>query len=289
MGPLLAAGSPGVWALSVVRSFGSLVFSLGAFISGTDRDAAEFLQLISIPGASSTVPFPRLSATAGTDALNWWGARLNQLFGVVSDLAVFTDASGNYVAAKHLEAMLTVEQIFRRTTSMLVAHRDTHGRRALFFTLLDSLESITGIDILKMCNLSHAKATFDRVSRQLPQGAAEVLLPAAKRAVNALEDMQDGFFIRRQLGTVELEFHLGPAGLKVMSLEEGVARYLKVLRDATHGHGSNKAATAALTDALLAHHDGELPHDIGLLAYLYLLDVLCDPARLRRVLYRSGK
>ena len=90
-----------------------------------------------------------------------------------------------------------------------------------------------------MCNLSHAKATFEKVSRQLPQGASEVLLPTAERAVNALENMQDGFFIRRQLGTVDLELHLGSSGLKLMTLEEGVARYLKVLRDATHGHGSN--------------------------------------------------
>jgi hypothetical protein len=289
MGPLMAAGSPGIWAFNVIRSFGSLVFTLGTFVSGTDEDASDFLQLISIPRPHAAVPFPKLSETAGTDTLHWWGARLNLLFGVLSDLAVFTDLTGNYLATKHLQAILTIEQIFRRTTSMLVSHRDIHGRRALFFTLLDSLESITGFDILKMCQLSHAQATLDRLHEELPKGAAEVLLPSAKRGVDALKEMQEGFFIRRQMGSADLELQLRGSGGKQMSPEDGVARYLKVLRDATHGHGSNKATTAALTDALLAHHDGEIPNDVGLLAYLYLLDVLAQPARLRRVLFRSGR
>lgn len=289
LGPMLAAGSPGVWALNVVRTFGCLVIPLGSFVAGSSEGGSDWLQFVSTPGADGTVSFPQLSATAGSDAVAWWGERLNLLFGAVSDLAVFTDESGNYLPARHLQAMLTIEQIFRRTTSMLLAHRDSHGRRALFFTLLDSLESVTGFDILTMCKLSHAQATLDRLSHRLPRGAAEVLLPAAQRAVSALEKMQDGFFIRRQLGNTDLQLRLAAAEVKHMSLEEGVARYLKVLRDATHGHGSNKGSKVALTDALLAHHDGHVPHDIGLLAYLYLLDVLAEPMRLRRVLYRSGK
>lgn len=101
--------------------------------------------------------------------------------------------------------------------------------------------------------------------------------------------MQDGFFIRKQLGTSSLELQLGGSRVERISPEDGVARYLKVLRDATHGHGSNKASKGPMTDALLAHHDGHVPHDIGLLAYLYLLDVLLDPIRLRRTLYRAGR
>jgi hypothetical protein len=289
LGPLLAAGTPGVWALTVTRTFGTLIFGLGSFVSGTTGDASEFLQLISIPGAPAPVPFPKLSAPASSAALSWWGDRLNSLFGVLSDLAVFTDRSEWYVPAKHLEAMLTMEQIFRRTTSMLVAHRDVHGRRSLFFTLLDSLESVTGVDFLRMCSATYAQATLDRIQAGMPPECAEVLLPAAERGAAALKQMQDGFFIRRQLGTLNVELQLSAGDVKEMSPEEGVARYLKVLRDATHGHRSNKAAVVAITEALLAHHDGEVPHDVGLIAYLYLLDVLSSPERLRRVLYRSGK
>ncbi len=62
-----------------------------------------------------------------------------------------------------------------------------------------------------------------------------------------------------------------------------------MLRNATHGHSSNKAGRVELTNTLLAHHDGTLPHNLALLGYLYLLDVLAHPDVLRKHLYRGGK
>lgn len=289
LGPLLAAGTPGVWAVSVPRTFGPLVFTLGALVSGTAGEATELLQLISVPGPSETVHFQQPPLTAGRAALRWWTERLNDLFSVLSDLSVFTNSDGDYLPAKHMEAMLTIEQIFRRTTSALVAHRDTNARRALLFTVVDSIESVSGKSLLKMFSLTHAEQVLVSLERSLPRDAAHVLLPGARRAVDALRATQDGFFLRRQAGTTELQLELGPGRTKVLPIEEGAARYLKVLRDATHGHGSNRASSAALTDALLAHHNGEISHDLGLLAYLYLLELLSEPARLRRVLYRGGR
>lgn len=122
----------------------------------------------------------------------------------------------------------------------------------------------------------------------MPASAAEILLPAARRAVEALRTVQEGFFIRRQLGTTTVDLQLGAGQVRSLPVEEAAARYLKVLRDATHGHGSNKESSRALTDALLAHHNGNVPHDVGFLAYLYLLDILANPDRLRRTLHRGG-
>jgi hypothetical protein len=87
--------------------------------------------------------------------------------------------------------------------------------------------------------------------------------------------------------TVDLQ--LRGSSVRSLSVEEAVARYLKLLRDATHGHGSDKESSKATTDALLAHHDGHIPHDIGLLGYLYLLDLLMHPDRVRLRLYRGGR
>ncbi|TQJ52235.1 hypothetical protein FBY26_3985 [Phycicoccus sp. SLBN-51] len=289
LSPLLAAGTPGIWGVNVVRSFGSLIFSLGAFVSGTDGEASELLQLVTTPGATKTTQFPRLSAMAADGAIQWWTERLNLLFGVLSDLSTFTDADGNYRPAKHLEAMLTVEQIFRRSTSMLVAHRDTNARRTLLFTILDSLEGVRGTDLLTMFTLSHATKVLAEVEALMPAPAAEILLPAARRGVSALQEMQQGFFIRHQLRTATVDLHLGGGTTQPLSVEAATARYLKVLRDATHGHGSNRESSRALTAALLSHHDGEIPHDLGLLGYLYLLDVLAHPERLRRLLFRGGR
>lgn len=289
LGPLLAAGTPGIWAINVVRSFGSLIFDLGTFISGTDGDAAEMLQLISIQGADKVIQFPKLSAGAGHEALTWWVDGLNMLFGVLSDLATFTEATGSYRPAKHLEALLTIEQIFRCTTSMLVAHRDTNARRTLLFSVLDSLEGARGTNFLTMCTLTHASKVLEGLEASVPPAAAEVLLPAARRDVDALRAMQDGFFMRRQLKTERVELQLSATVAQSLSAEEAAARYLKLLRDATHGHGAEKESARAMTDALLAHHNGEVPHDIGLLGYLYLLDVMLHPDRVRQRLFRNGR
>lgn len=62
------------------------------------------------------------------------------------------------------------------------------------------------------------------------------------------------------------------------------AHYLKVLRDATHGHGSNKDNAKGKTNSLLAQHNGRVPHEIAGLGFLYMLDVLARPDLLRRLL-----
>ena len=140
-----------------------------------------------------------------------------------------------------------------------------------------------------MCSYAYAKKVLERLEVVIPANEAEVLLQAARRGVKALGDLQEGFFIRKQLGTERVELLLSDGSRRSLSPDEATARYLKVLRDATHGHGSNKARSASLTDALLAHHDGHIPHDIGLLSVVYLLDSLAKPDRLRRALFDNGK
>ena len=289
LAPLMAAGSPAIWGVHIARSFGCLVFNLGQFTPGTETEAAELLHLVSLPGTTRPPKLEALSPPAPDGAIRWWTARLNELFGVLSDLSPFVDDQEVYQPTKQLEAILTVEQIFRRTASLLVAHRDLNARRALMFTVLDSLEGLRGIDLLTMCTLRHAKKVLEQLETSIPPSAQEVLLPAARRAVSALEKMQGGFFIRSQLGAEDIILHRGDGTAESMTPEKAVAHYLKVLRDATHGHGTNKANAKARTAALLAHHTGDVPHDLGPLAYLYLLDMLADPHRLRRILHNGRK
>lgn len=286
--PLLAALAPAVWGFSVIRSFGHLIFSFGRSVPGSRGDAAELLQLISVPGASEAMPMVPLREGAASDAIGWWVGRLNQLFGVLSDLATFTDSAGLYRAEKHLEGLLTVEQIFRRTTSMQLAHRDSNARRTLLFSVLDSIQRVNGWNFERMCTLTHAEKVLSDLEATIPDNAGDILLPMARRAVDSLRRMQEGFFIRRHLRTMAVELHLADGSTSVRTTEEATALYLKVLRDATHGHGG-KGQAVNQTAALLAHHDGEVPHDIGLLAYLYLLDMVANPDRVRRCLYRSGR
>jgi hypothetical protein len=67
---------------------------------------------------------------------------------------------------------------------------------------------------------------------------------------------------------------------------QATAHYLDVLRNATHGFGTTKGKVER-TNALLVHHDGDVPTDLGLLGYLYLLDVLTEPDRLPPPTHRS--
>jgi hypothetical protein len=290
LGPLLGALTPAVWAFAASRSFGSLVTTLGQPLAGASGEAAELLQLVSVPGATHSLPTPKLSPGASTDAVTWWVRQLNELFSVLSDPVVFTTRSGVYEPNAQLHAVLSIEQLFRRTTSIQLAHRDTNARRVLMFTVLDTLERLTNRNLDSLSSLPTAIKTLQAVRKTIPASAAEVLLPAAERAVASLRDLQSGVFFARRSGapdTIDLRMESQPD--VAISVERATTWYVKALRDATHGHGSNRAKVAERTNALLAQHNGAVPYDLGLLGYLYLLDLLCHPERLRRMLEQNTR
>jgi hypothetical protein len=285
--PLMAAMAPSIWAFAVPRRFGTILYTLGRPIAGVVGDPAELLHLVHTQGSLESSPIPSLSALAPSAAIAWWVERLNAMFGVLTDLAVFTDSEGRYLPAKHLQALLTVEQLFRRVASARLSHRDSHARRVLLFTILDTLERLTGRTLENHCSLRFAKETVAELRVQMPPLAAEVLLPAADQALTALEAIQDGFFLR--VGETAVEWPGADGRIDSLTPEVAAAHFIRVLRDATHGHGTVKAGRVARTNALLAQHDGTVPHDLALLGYLYLLDLLSRPDVLRKNLYRGGK
>jgi hypothetical protein len=119
--------------------------------------------------------------------------------------------------------------------------------------------------------------------------AAEILLPGAQRALDALEKLQEGFFISRHSGKQVVEWTDPKNGPDRLSMNDAAAHYIKVLRNSTHGHGSKRRDQVARTNALLVHHDGHVPHDLALLGYLYLLDILSRTDLLALSLYQNGK
>lgn len=289
LGPLLGAVSPAIWGLSATREWGVVFYSLGRPIRGWKGDAAEPLQLIPMPGPSKPVPTPSVSAAACSEAVEWWNARLNDFLGVLTDPTIFTDEVGSYVPVKHIQAVTTTEQLFRRVTSLQVSHRDVTARRLLFFSVLDTLERLTGRNIETHCSLTFALKTLERLRAVIPSAAAELLLPSAERAVDALRGVQDGFYLMRQSGASHIDVYSAGTIVNSLTPEKAAVEYIKMLRNATHGFGSNRSGQVALANALLAHHDGDLPHDLALLGYLYLLDILAQPEVTRSVLYRSGR
>jgi hypothetical protein len=289
LGPLLGAMTPFVWAFSAARTLGVLIYSLGCPIVGASGEASELLQLLTQQSADRSTTIPVISAGSASDAVQWWIGKLNSMFGVLSDPAVYSDSSGRYDPAKHLRALMTVEQLFRRVYSIQTAHRDSNARRVLLFTVLDTLHRLTNRDLITHCRPSFAMKTLQNLCSEMPASAAELLLPAAHRGVAALSEIQDGFFIGRQSGGDRVELFHKNGTVEELKADDAVACYVELLRNATHGHGTNRSGRIGRTDALLAQHNGSVGHDLALLGYLYLLDVLIRPDVLRKVLYAGGR
>jgi hypothetical protein len=140
-------------------------------------------------------------------------------------------------------------------------------------------------EFAELCSQAFVQRRLAALTAALSPEAGAILLPSAQRAVDALRDMQDGFFLRLLLGADAIDV----PGRPPLDPDRAVATYIKVLRDTTHGHGARKPKQVELTNTLLAHHDGVIPHDLGLLGYLHLLDLLAHPGDLAQHLYGGGK
>lgn len=286
--PLLACLSPGVWGFAVTRIHGTLLFSYGRVVSGVSDQPGELLRTLHTVGAQADdadrSKYEAFSSPdAATAAIAWWAHRVDEMFGVLTDPVVFADASGEYDATNALQALLGVEQVFRRTNSMLLAHHDTHSRRAVAFTVLDTLRTLTAVNLERMFDVRYAEQTLRHLESAIPVPGQEILLPAARRGVEALRSVQDGFFLRDPDGFVAI------AGRRVTPASAST-EYLGMLRDATHGFTTTRTAARQRTkiETLLAVHSGEVHHDLGLIAWLYLLDFLSRPERFRSVMTKTA-
>ena len=117
---------------------------------------------------------------------------------------MFAAASGAYAPARHMEALLTFEQVFRRVTSIRTNHQDLHAARTLMFSTMDTFENLLGRNILNLCHPTQAARTLSRLRGTIPTAAQPVLLPAADRAVNAVAAVGAGFFLTDREDRIEV-------------------------------------------------------------------------------------
>lgn len=285
--PLLGALSPHLWAFSTARGMGTTIFSIGRLLRGVPSEPSDLLDTIPHQSGSNNPPRTALTPQAGPAAVAWWSAQLNQMFGWLSDPAVFVDLESNYRPSAHLQYILTIEQLFRRVGAIQRSFNDPVSSRTMLFSVLDSIgDRLTGQGIDRMSTPKIAHSTLDNLRRVIPEDAQPVLLPAAERAVEAVERLKDGFFLRQGEGAgLQINNIVGSTTHK--TLDEAVSMYVKLLRNATHGFGGKASDRwQEQTDALLVHHNGSIPNDLSLLSYLYLLDILARPQDLRRFVSR---
>lgn len=286
LSPLWGALAPFVWAFPAPRGEITLVYSFGRALAGVDGFPAEPLQAVNFRGATQTVSTPDVSPAATQAAITWWTQKLDRLFSVVSDPALHTDQNGNYLPSKHLNSMLSLEQLFRRVAAVQRSHKDKDARRLAFFSVLDTLERLTGRDIATLSRRSLANKVITQLESAIPVDAKKILLPACYRAIGALGKLQEGFFLARQTGRQTISYVTDKGEERELTLAEATAQYVKLLRNATHGFGDIKERNRS--EVLLAHHDGVIPDDLAFLAWLYLLDLLNNTDRLQFSLWAGG-
>lgn len=290
LGPLLGCLGPRFWCLPTAVPPSTILFSLGMDINGFRQSPMEPMQLIPTKARDEKIPPVGLTQYSGTQAIHWWVSRLNQMFQYLSDPTTFRDADGGYVSHEHHHWLLTFGQLFGLTTSLQVAGRDRTAQRALMNTLLDAYaDRIMDRDFERLCTWSFAKETADCVRKKMPPAAAALLMPMADRAVTALQRAQEGFFIQQQRGDKDVSFRLPDGTWEHRSPERAIAMLLKVYRNSTHGFGHKKGARRRneIAAGILVHHHGEMPADIVYLPYLYLLETLCNPERVRKDIERK--
>lgn len=282
--PLYLSASPWVWCFESHRRGGVILYSLGMPIPGRLGEPAEPLQLHLPRGGSQSYPRP-----AGVDpfgiaaALAWWIQRLDRLFSRITDPANFCDRDGQYLPRRHFEVLLGVEQLFRHVGSLLANERDTDARRTLFFGAMDTYEGLGGGGFHELVSYEKAVGVLDDVEQAVGKVAGALLLPNARRGVEGLRQVQDGFFLPSRVSSAGIRVPRR-GGDVVIGRAEASALWLRVLRNSTHGFRGRANRHQDRDEALLVSHNGAVTEDLFLLGYLYLMQLLADPDVIDKIL-----
>jgi hypothetical protein len=279
LAPLFLAASPWVWCIPCQRIAGIVVYDLGMAIIGRTGDEVELLQLFTGMGELRGGERPAIDSTHTSAATAWWIAKMNELLSQMSDFANYLDGSGQFVPRRLIEVFMSIEQLGHRLQGVAAHDRDLATRRALAFDAFDTLKGLGIVTLFDGCRLSRAEQALCTLESELPPLAAKLLLIPARRAVEALRRVQDGFsFTSRIKGSViRLPDRHGTD--RDVSFEEAAALYIQLLRNANHGFTPERDRDEGRDQILLMAHDGNVPGDIAFLPYLYWLEAIAHPER----------
>ena len=278
--PLFLSASPWVWSVVCPRLLGLIVYDLGTPVVGRRGEASELLQVFFPPGRLASGGGPPISGAHTAAATAWWVRQLNILLSELTDFSAYQDAGGAFVPRRLFEVFMSVEQLGRRLQGIFAHDRDIATCRALAFDAFDTMKGLAIIELFEGCKLGRAERVLASLEEALPSDVSELLLLPARRAVQALRMVQAGFLASRVSGqAIRLPDRAG--GDRMWPLDEAVALYLQLLRNANHGFTPERDANERRDQVLLTAHDGNIPADVAFLPYLYWLDALASPERFR--------
>lgn len=275
--PLLTSLSPSVWGIASGRPGGVIVYLFGGLVEGLAGTPLEVISLYtprSTRTSSGPIDLPLSSSFEA--ALQWWIGQLDRVFAAATDLSNYS-RDGKLDPARQVERQLALEQLFRTCQSISASQRDPHARLTLMFTALDLLGGILpSVQWHDLVNASKARQVLERVQRAMPTTVGSVLIPRARLAIEALESLQSGFFVRSQLESGGIRLPMRDQS-EVIPLERAVAYWLRVIRNSHHGFDQVQKPRER---ALLAAHNGNIPEALCDLVWFYLLSIVADPAQL---------
>ncbi|MFK0073198.1 hypothetical protein [Arthrobacter woluwensis] len=280
--------SPEVWAFPIGRPGAVILIIFGAPMSGQSSLPLDKIQLFSpadYGGYKSRVD-PTINSSALAKAASWWIQQLNTLFSVATEPANYV-RNGTYEPSMAMEKLLTLEQVFRDCQSIATATRDRHARLSLAFQALVRIQGLVpGLTWKKVAGLSEVRSTLALIQESMPAELHPVFLPRAEQAIEALEELEQGFFLANLAGEDEVRLP-GPRGKEEnVPRRQAVTEWLLLYRNSLHGF--DKTPTLRQR-ALLAAHDGRIPGAIADLAWLQLLALLARPESLSRFRRKTGR
>lgn len=277
--------SPEVWAFPIGRPGAVILLVFGSVMSGQANLPRDKIQLLS-PSSSRSSRHrldPGIEPKVFAKAAGWWIGQLNVLFSIATEPANY-EREGAYDPSMALEKLLTLEQVFRDCQSIATLTRDEHARLSLAFQALVRIQGLVpSLNWKKVAGLAESRKALAALKSAMPREIQSVFLPRAERAVNALEKLEDGFFLANRAGEKEVRLPRQSGEDEFVSRSKAVAEWLLLYRNSLHGFDK---PTTPRQRALLSSHDGQLPAGLADLAWLQLLVLMARPQSLAR--FRNG-
>jgi hypothetical protein len=293
LGPLLACSAPWITGFASERIGGAIVFMLGKLEFGKvvgqpHGDLIDQLQpnfLVSEQHGSRSKP--EFSSGDAVDALQWWVRGLNALNSVELDPATHS-SNGTYDPIRHWTTTLTIDRLVATIQQISIAdRRSSIVRKLLFFDSLDLLEGLLrGHRFEVLTSVSKARKQLAELEEAMPSSVRRVLLPRCRRAVDALEEMRNGFWVPSTVVDGKLLVSSRSGQQTAQTFETATTKVLRMIRNGHHGLVSDRFHADSESRTMLTLHDGRIPDALPDIAFFHLVRLiafadLLDPARLR--------
>lgn len=220
--------------------------------------------------------------------LRWWVEQVNRILGIATDPSLFKDKiSGRYDPRRHLAYLASLDRLFQGVHEVL--HFTEQSENARLRAAYDTLDCLDGMRLGSFADFttpSKAQKALDHLTANLPNDVASVVLPACRDAVEALNNVSDGFYPgphRAAAGLTGL-----PGQPQLMTWDKAVPAYLRIDRNSAHSFLREVDPDQEPGKLMIfLSNTGEMPTKLSSLAFFWLLVHVAQPNLLEHRLVRT--